>query len=385
MIMQVKEAPFRYLSVDGHTKIYALVWSDASWSEADGDQGAVLCQEAVNLGADAVCPAATASSTATGGRPAVVGCPTAVTRPRAVLQIVHGAAEHIARYREFAAYLVQHGFVVCGEDHIGHGRTAVPEDGAGSQPGHSLAQLSHMPKDGGRDILIGDVHRLRQLMSERYPQLPYFLLGHSMGSFIVRAYLGECGSGLDVDLGAPLSGAVICGTGQQPALLSAFGNRAARILAALRGEDYRSRLLNGLGMGAFAKAVKQRRTVFDWLSYNQDNVDAYIADELSGKMFSVGAYATLTELTAEVVRPANLAHIARQSPDLPLFFIAGADDPVGEMGAAVKRAYQSYADAGMRNLKLRIYPGARHELLNESIRAEVYADLLAWLEAVLAS
>lgn len=285
-----------------------------------------------------------------GGRSAV--------RPAGIVQLVHGMSEYVGRYDEFARVLAGCGYVVCGSDHIGHGKSVA-----------SPADLGHLPSHGGMDILVEDVHELRKIVSSRYSsQTPYFVFGHSMGSFVSRVYIARHGEGL--------AGAVLCGTGNQPVSLSKAGNLLARILCAVRGERSYSKLLNGMADGAYSKCIADARTPLDWLSTDPAVVDAYIADELSGAPFTVGGYATLTELTGA---SASFAFASRVPKELPLLFIAGAEDPVGDNGVGVRAAAALMSQAGMPNVGTILYEGMRHEILNEPGRAQVHADVLAWL------
>lgn len=280
-------------------------------------------------------------------------------RVRGIVQIVHGMAEHSGRYEDFARFLVDRGFAVCAHDHIGHGRSAV-----------SPADLGHMPLEGGKDVLVEDVHEMRRLVSARFPrQVPYFIFGHSMGSYVTRAYLSRHAQGL--------SGAVICGTGNEPVAKSKAGYALARRIARRQGERTRSKLLHGLADGAFSKSVKKARTPLDWLSTDPAVVDAYLADDLCGQMFTAGAYATLTSLTAEV---ATLDSALAVPSELPVLFIAGALDPVGNKGKGVKSAAALFEKAGIRDVEVKLYPGMRHEILNEPGKRQVYDDVLAWIE-----
>lgn len=279
--------------------------------------------------------------------------------PRGVVQIVHGMSEHVERYDEFARYLVSRGYIVCANDHIGHGESVADP-----------SEWGCLPSVGGKEVLINDVHELRKTVASRYArQTPYIMFGHSMGSFIVRAYLARFAEGL--------AAAVICGTGQQPLLLSKFGNLVARRIAASKGDAYKSTFLDGLGAGSFAKKIDNPRTEFDWISTDDAVVDAYIADESCGVMFSAGGYATLTDLTGEVVTAAAAGAVPA---DLALLFIAGALDPVGDMGKGVERAVEQYRRAGVETVDLKLYEGMRHEILNEPGRAEVYADVADWID-----
>ncbi|BDE95794.1 alpha/beta fold hydrolase [Raoultibacter timonensis] len=279
--------------------------------------------------------------------------------PAGIVQIVHGMSEHVERYDEFARYLVSRGYIVCANDHIGHGESVADP-----------SEWGCLPSVGGKEVLINDVHELRKTVASRYArQTPYIMFGHSMGSFIVRAYLARFAEGL--------AAAVICGTGQQPLLLSKFGNLVARRIAASKGDAYKSTFLDGLGAGSFAKKIDNPRTEFDWISTDDAVVDAYIADESCGVMFSAGGYATLTDLTGEVVTAAAAGAVPA---DLPLLFIAGALDPVGDMGKGVERAVEQYRRAGVETVDLKLYEGMRHEILNEPGRAEVYADVADWID-----
>lgn len=283
--------------------------------------------------------------------------------PRGVVQIVHGMCEHVGRYDGFARFLAARGFAVCGEDHIGHGESA-------ADPG----AFGHLPPREGKEILVADVDALRRLAQRRYgTDVPNFLFGHSMGSFIVRSFLTR-------PCARDLSGAILCGTGQQPRLLSAAGNLLARAIGRVAGPRRRSAFIDGLGAGAYGKRISNARTPFDWLSTDPAVVDAYLSDERCGFMFTVGGYAALTDLTGEIADPAC---VARVPYDIPLLFVAGAEDPVGANGKGVHAAAQALRRAGVDRVDEILYPGMRHEVLNEPGRAQVMSDILSWLEACL--
>lgn len=278
-------------------------------------------------------------------------------KPRGIVQIVHGMSEHVERYEPFAKFLVSGGFVVCANDHVGHGASV-----------GDASDLGHMPAHGGAEVLVEDAHALRETLAARYPDAPYVMFGHSMGSFIARKYITEHGEGL--------AAAVLCGTGQQAVVLSMAGNALACALACVRGERHKSVLLHSVADGAYSKAVENPRTDFDWLSCDPVQVDAYIADPKCGCMFTVGGYATLTSLTGEVVRAASANKVPK---GLPLLFVAGGEDPVGDCGRGVQKAVAEYKAAGVRVVDMKLYPGMRHEILNESGRGQVMADVVEWL------
>lgn len=286
--------------------------------------------------------------------------------PQAAVQIVHGMAEYVGRYDEFARYLNSKGFVVYGHDHIGHGESVASKD-----------EWGDLPAEGGKDILVEDVHRVRTdamgRISGAYGELPpLFLFGHSMGSFVVRLYLARHAYGL--------KGAIICGTGFMPPRTSAAGNRVAKIIARLRGNDYRSKLLHKMGAGGYAQDIDNAETDLDWLSYNRDNVDRYIADERCGFMFSAGGYATVTDLMREIC---TRECVECYPKDLPLLYIAGTDDPVGDCGEGVSKAADLAHSAGVSDVRCRLYAGMRHEILNERGRQVVFDDIASWMEGYL--
>lgn len=287
--------------------------------------------------------------------------------PIAAVQLVHGMAEHIGRYDEFARYLNDKGFVVYGHDHVGHGKSVATTNDWG-----------HLPVDGGRDILVEDVHRFRTTALARlaatYGETPkLFLFGHSMGSFVVRAYLACHAYGL--------SGAIICGTGFMPPRTSAAGNRLARVIARVRGERYHSSLLHKMGVGAYAQDIEDAETPLDWLSHNRENVNRYIGDQACGFMFTAGGYATVTALMEEVC---SRECVAAYPKNLPLLYISGTEDPVGEYGEGVSQAADLAHDAGVTDVRCRLYAGMRHEILNETGHRVVFDDVASWMEGYLA-
>nr|WP_300865969.1 alpha/beta hydrolase [uncultured Acetatifactor sp.] len=277
---------------------------------------------------------------------------------RCVLQVVHGMAEYAERYEEFAAYLVERGFVVTGDDHLGHGKSV----GQGGKQGYFCEQ-------DPATVLVRDVHRLKKLTEELYPGVPYVLMGHSMGSFITRNYLCRYGTGI--------SGAVIMGTGMQPKAVLDMARLVAGIQKLFCGSGHVSRLLDRLAFGGYGRGITDRRTAFDWLSRDRERVDRYIADPMCGFTFTVNGFGALFELVLRLYSPENLAAVPRE---LPVFMVAGVADPVGDYGKGVRRAYDSLVAAGLTDIRLKLYPGGRHELLNETNRSQVMQDICRWVE-----
>lgn len=277
---------------------------------------------------------------------------------RCVLQVVHGMAEYAERYEEFAAYLVERGFVVTGDDHLGHGKSV----GQGGKQGYFCEQ-------DPATVLVRDVHRLKKLTEELYPGVPYVLMGHSMGSFITRNYLCRYGTGI--------SGAVIMGTGMQPKAVLDMARLVAGIQKFFCGPMHVSRLLDRLAFGGYGKGITDRRTAFDWLSRDRERVNRYIADPMCGFTFTVNGFGALFELVLRLYSPENLAAVPRE---LPVFMVSGDADPVGDYGKGVRRAYDSLVAAGLTDIRLKLYPGGRHELLNETNRSQVMQDICRWVE-----
>ena len=276
-------------------------------------------------------------------------------RPCGVVQISHGMCEYLERYEEFAAFLCEAGFVVCGNDHLGHGRTAAP------------SERGFFAERDGDFLLVEDLHRMTKLAKERFPDAPYFLFGHSMGSFIARRYLVRYGEELD--------GAVICGTaGSNPAAKA--GSRAAAFIAACRGSHYRSGLLEKMAFGAYNRRFPAEEGPHAWLSRDRNIVRRYDADPLCNFRFTAAGFRDLLALLCSFSGPRWAQRVPKE---LPILLTAGEEDPVGSFGKGVREVDSLLREAGVRDLTMRLYPGARHEILNETNRREVYADILDWL------
>lgn len=277
--------------------------------------------------------------------------------PRGVLQIVHGICEYSSRYDRFARFMTEQGFLVVAEDHLGHGKTAALERDRG-----------YFARKKGWKLVVDDVEELHRRTAKKYPNLPYFLLGHSMGSFLVRTYLFR--------KPAPLQGVILSGTAQQPAWMLVGGRLLTRLYRLVVGERFRSGFVHGVAMGGYNKPFFPNRTDKDWLTRDEAVVDAYVKDPLSTFRPTVGLYSDLMQGLTMMQKPANLQKMQK---DLPIFFISGDKDPVGAMGEGVKAAYSSFLEAGCTDVTLKLYAGARHELINERNRDEVCEDLKDWL------
>lgn len=275
---------------------------------------------------------------------------------RAVLQICHGMTEHIGRYDEFAAYLAERGFYVVGHDHLGHGKSVQGEDYYG-----------YFHETDGNAFVIGDIHKLRYWAGKKYAEVPYFMLGHSMGSFLLRQYLIRYSEGL--------AGAIIMGTGYHSIPELVIGQALCKAIAAVRGWKYRSRLVNTIGFGGFNRRFQPCETDKDWLTTDREKRDAYINDPYCGFIFTVNGYYHMFEGMKHLEKRKNIDKIRK---DLPLLLVSGTDDPVGAFGKGVRRVYKEYKNAGM-DAELRLYEGGRHEILNETDRTQVQEDCYLWL------
>ncbi len=280
---------------------------------------------------------------------------------RCVVQIVHGMAEYVERYEEFAEYLTSRGIVVTGEDHMGHGKS-VGKDG----------KFGYFCEQDPATVLVRDVHRLKKATQEIFPGVPYVILGHSMGSFIARNYMFRYGTGI--------SGAVIMGTGMPDKRLMVLSRTVAGMQKAVMGSRHVSEMINRLAFGKYNQGIENPRTEFDWLSRDPERVDRYIADPMCGFTFTVNGFSTLFELILRLHVADNLERIPKK---LPVLMVSGTADPVGDYGKGVQKAYNMMQDAGLENIFLKMYEGDRHELLNETNRSAVAQDICFWIEDVI--
>lgn len=277
--------------------------------------------------------------------------------PRAIVQIAHGMAEHAARYARFAEALTGAGYAVYANDHRGHG-------GTGSRDDHGY----FADRDGFATV-VGDLGSVTEFAQAEHPGLPVVLIGHSMGSFLSRAYAAQHGS--------RLAGLVLSGTAGDPGPLAAVGKRVAATQARLRGRRHTSTLMDKLTFGQYNNAFKPNRTDFDWLSRDDAEVDAYVADPLSGNVFTAGFYSDLIGGLQQVNRQAAFTAVPT---DLPILVISGDRDPVGDDGKGPRQVADRYSAAGVTDVTAVIYPEGRHEMLNETNRDEVVAGILDWLD-----
>ena len=280
-------------------------------------------------------------------------------QPRAVVQILHGIAEFVERYDDFANFLNDQGVLVVAEDHMGHGQ---------SINGDGIQGYFH----GGWFTAVEDSMQLLEDTRKEYPELPYILFGHSMGSFMARTVLCKY-----PDSG--IAGAIICGTGWQPAFALPALVKIIDVICK-KNETAPNEKLQKLVFGGYNKRVEHQRTEFDWLTRDADIVDAYIAHPLCGFTASAGLLRDMMKGICYIEQKENLAAMNKQ---LPVFFVAGGDDPVGSYGKGVHACADAFRQVGMEDVSLRIYPLCRHEILNEINRKEIFEDILQWIEKYL--
>lgn len=279
---------------------------------------------------------------------------------KAVIQLAHGMAEHGERYEEMAGYLCEQGYAFIINDHAGHGRSV-----------RSDADLGYFNGDKNKAGIgfVDDAHKLTLIAKEKFKK-PVILMGHSMGSFVARHYITKYAS--------DIAGAVICGTaGPNPA--AGAGIAVASLIEKAKGPKYKSEFINGLAFGTYNKRF-EKRTAFDWLSVNKENIDKYIDDKYCGFLFTLSGYKNLFEILQFISTPDAFSATPKE---LPMYLIAGADDPVGMYGKGVKTVYDKYLQTGHKNVSIKLYDGLRHEIHNEDERFTVYADIAKWCDSVI--
>ena len=278
---------------------------------------------------------------------------------RATVQIAHGIAEYAARYDAFASFLADKGIAVYANDHMGHGESISAD-----------WPLSYFGEGKGWDMAIADMKKLHEIAAEENPDVPSFLFGHSMGSFLSRTYMITHPDDFDA--------VILSGTGQQSKLLVTGGKLMAKMEIKKHGCAYQSELLNSLAFGSYNKGYEAPRTSHDWLSRDAQCVDKYLADPLCGFLPSAGLF---HQMMCGIDFIGNAANLRKMNPELPVYFMSGDADPVGENGKGVRRAFASFVKAGMKDVSIRLYKGGRHEMLNEINKEDVYGDILACLES----
>ncbi len=280
---------------------------------------------------------------------------------RGIVQIIHGMSEYAERYAPLANFLNDCGYLVCADDHLGHGKTA-----------GNAEDLGHMGDSGDYKAVLKDIRKLTLIAKKYAPDKKYFVLGHSMGSFFCRAYIAEYGN--------ELSGVVVMGTGFKSRTTLNTALFVTNFTKLFRGSRHKSNTIKSLAFGTYNKKFKPVRTEFDWLSHDAENVDNYIADPMCGADFTLGGYKTLFSV---IKRACSNKAIRAVPKDLPVFFVAGEDDPVGDYGKGVLKAAEKFKKAGVKDVRVKLYENCRHEILNDDCKQEVRQNVLEFLDGLL--
>lgn len=276
---------------------------------------------------------------------------------KAVLQIIHGMAEYAARYSHLAESLAKQGVTVCAEDHLGHGKTAADK-----------ADLGYFSKQKGYAPVLSDIASLTEIVRGKYPNVPYFVMGHSMGSFFCRKYITVYGK--------ELCGAIIMGSGFMSCALTGTAKFLTRTVAAFKGWRHRSKFINNLAFGSYNKRF-EGRTEYDWLSKNEQNVDDYIADEFCGVPFTCNGFYGLFSVISEACKAKTVKDVPTE---LPILILSGKDDPVGGYGKGVIKLYDKLSTSG-KDVSMTLYEGGRHEILNDDCAAAVEEDISEFINS----
>lgn len=278
-------------------------------------------------------------------------------KPKAVVQLAHGMAEHIGRYTEFADILCAHGYIFAANDHAGHGKSLKDD-----------AHKGYFAESDGWTALIEDLREVRALTHAEFPDIPHILMGHSMGSFLARTYAARYPAEMDA--------LIVSGTSGRNPVLGVAKWLAAREIRK-HGAMTPSPFLDKLAFGSYNKQFKPAQTAFDWLTTDTEKVADYVADPLCGFTFTAAGFRDLFSGLGEVSDPAWAGKV----PNVPILLFSGDQDPVGSNGRGVKEVARSLVDSG-HNVVLKLYRGGRHEMLNELCRETVYEDILTFLETV---
>lgn len=277
--------------------------------------------------------------------------------PRAVVQIVHGIAEYIERYDDFMNFLAENGIVAVGDDHLGHGKSIA-----------SAEEKGFFAESSGWEYVVMDECILHDTMAKEYPGLPYIFFGHSMGSFITRTLMIRYPEKYDA--------AILSGTGHQNKAIVVGGFLLAEADVQAHGPHGDGQKLNDIAFGSYLSRVENPRSNFDWLSRDTETVDKYILDPLCGFAAKNSLY---RDMLGGINYVTNQENISKLDKTKPVYFMSGSDDPVGDYGKGVERAYKAFCKAGLHDVKIHLYPGGRHEMLNEINREEVKVDILDWI------
>lgn len=278
-----------------------------------------------------------------------------------IIQIIHGKREYIERYLPFMEYLTTKGFIAVGNDHLGHGQSV-----------NTIEDLGYMGEPNPDSLLLNDIHSLRLMMQKKYPNLPYFMCGHSMGSYLLREYLSK-------NSGEGLYGAIIMGSGYENRLKVSLGLKLCKLIAFFKGSRYYSKFFDNLTDGKQYKKFDMTKTDIynSWLTSDPEKAKEYNEDNKRNFNFSLNAFMGMLQAVLFSCTPSNITKINK---NLPVLFISGGDDPVGNFGEGVRKAANVFIESGIKDVTVKIYEKDRHEILSEVNRKEVFEDIENWME-----
>lgn len=278
--------------------------------------------------------------------------------PLVVLQVAHGVTEYIERYEAFAEYFSERGIVVVGNDYLGHGQSIAE----GTEP-------MYFGPEGSWKWAAEDIRTCKNMIQKKYKNLPYCLLGFSLGSFLVRTYL--------IDYPGTVDAVILAGTGQVPLSQITFAKMIAKHEARKVGEDHTSPLIKKLTFGSYNRIFAPNRTDYDWLCASETSLDHYIADPVRGQNFSAGLF---RELLSGMAYSGRMKNICKMEKRMPVYFISGEKDPVGDCGKGVKRACIAFQKAGCSDVTMKLYSGLRHDIFHEDCHEEIQNDVYQWIK-----
>ncbi|KKI93456.1 alpha/beta hydrolase [Bacillus sp. SA1-12] len=284
-------------------------------------------------------------------------------KPLAILQLAHGMAEHIDRYKGFANTLVSEGIFVYGNDLRGHGKT-----------GEKSGTLGFFAEENGFERAVDDLYEINAHIHKQHPNTPVFFMGHSMGSFLVRRFLQR--------YHGAVRGVILSGTGGNPGLMGKIGKRLAKSQIQKLGKKTESPLMNKLTFGSYNKKLSNIETKFDWLTSDRAEVQKYIADPHCGYVATAGFYYDLLSGLETIHKHHEMAKVDKE---LPFFFISGDQDPVGQYTKGVMNVIRQFQEHGIKKIDYTFYKRGRHEMLNETNREEVMTDIIQWIKKKLAN
>ena len=277
--------------------------------------------------------------------------------PKAIIQIEHGIVEHKERYVAFAEEMAKRGFAVFADDHLGHGKSATKED------------YGWFCEKNGWNTVCEDILTLREIATKKFPNIPFILLGHSMGSFLSRTVAINNSELVDL--------LVLSGTGEQSPVIVALGKMVSKIEKLRLGGKGKSKLILTMAFGPYSKPFKPNRTEYDWLSSDNSVVDNYIADDSCGGPPTIDLFYDMLCGLGYIGKKKNIKKIRK---DLPIYIFSGDHDPVGNMGKGVTNIYNDYLSAGIKDVTMKLYEGGRHEMLNGPDKEKVINELCEWLD-----